>query len=312
MKKFIKSLAILFVLFFGLAIFLLSNRVGGFRAFTVMSGSMEPAIDVGSLVITQYAHPASLEKGDVITFIRPSKEREFITHRIIDIKNKENLAIFKTKGDHNNSVDSWVLAGGGVVGKVVYSVPYLGYLLSFSKTKLGIALFILIPAFIIIYSEVTNIISLLKKRESASALATEGKLLSLLFALAVISSATVQPSRALLSDTVRLTGNKFTVVLAPHNSECGNNTSIEISNNAAESINNVNVSTNCTTIINQSTSTVINNIVESNTSTGSNQANNHTTSTSVISGSVQSNITVINSGGVNTIGKITPTPHLEP
>ncbi|HUQ85836.1 MAG TPA: signal peptidase I [Candidatus Limnocylindrales bacterium] len=293
MKNLIKFLLLGVVLFFGISIFLLSHHIGGFRAFTVMSGSMEPAIGTGSLVITKSIHPDNLKLSDVITFIRPSRDREFITHRIVDLSKSKDLTIVKTRGDHNNSNDPWVLAGGGVVGKVVASIPALGYILSFTKTKIGIALFILIPSVIIIYMEISNIFNLIKFRKARTFIAREGQTLFILLPISMILSGHLQPTSALLSDSANLTVNKFTVVSKPDASDCGEDTNIEISDNGAGSNNTVDVSSNCMTVINQTNNTSVNNAINTVSYTGNNIILNTTSHNSTaITGNINTNISV--------------------
>ena len=60
---------------------------------------------------------------------------------------------YRTKGDANNDVDAGLTLHSQVIGKVVYKLPILGYLVSFVKTQLGFTLLIVIPATVIIYSE---------------------------------------------------------------------------------------------------------------------------------------------------------------
>ncbi len=295
MKKIIEIFLIIIVILFGTAFSLISNRIGGWRGFTVMSGSMEPSITTGSMVIVKNVNPQLLKKGDVITFKRPSKENEFITHRILALSNKKDLSILKTKGDHNKEIDPWVLAGGGVVGKVIYSIPYLGYLLVFAKTKIGITFFILIPAFIIIYLEVINIFNLLKNRKNNVSYASQTQSLTILLFISLLSYSAFQPANALLSDSASLTANKFTVALQEHPAQCGDDSNIEISGNGAGSNNAVSVNSNCSTIINESNNTTITNAVNSNSSTGNNQVINNTGSNSTITtGNVNSNISIQN------------------
>lgn len=206
-KKTLKIISILFIATFGIAFLILSTPWAGYRAFSVMSSSMEPALKTGSLIITK--HSPTLSSGDIITFINPAaKQREFITHRIQKIENDKGFVRITTKGDKNNSLDSWVLAGGGVVGKVVFSVPYIGYFMSFLKSKAGIIIFILLPALYIIFDEGRLLVSFfLKKKQPPVPLKT----LSLLFIGVLGLGLFVSETRASLSDSVILSYNSFTV-----------------------------------------------------------------------------------------------------
>jgi signal peptidase len=144
-----------------------------FRLFVVQSGSMEPTIKTGSLVIVQ--PQSQYKKNDVITFkIQPEADIKnpnlLITHRIFDIKDVGGQTFFITKGDANNAPDMEERPIGNVLGKVVFSIPYLGYPVGFAKTQTGFILLIVIPATIIIYSEAITI-----KNETAKLLAKRRK-----------------------------------------------------------------------------------------------------------------------------------------
>ena len=171
MKKIIRNSLIGLLLIFGGFFLILESQIGGFRLFIITSASMEPAIDTGSLILTHYTHPTKLQRGDTITFTAPTKEREFVTHRITSVSHQQNLSIFKTKGDNNKNEDSWTLAGGAIVGKVITDIPYLGFLFSFMQSKIAILLFILLPAVYIIIDEISIIIATIKahkKKKSVS------------------------------------------------------------------------------------------------------------------------------------------------
>jgi signal peptidase len=167
MKYLLRIIVIYFVIFVSLVLFVLSNQIGGWKAFIVSSGSMEPTIPTGSLVVTRYTHPSTLHVNDIITFIAPTREKPTVTHRIVRVIKKETLTTFKTKGDNNKAEDTWRIAGGGVLGKVVMTIPVLGYFFSFIQTKWGILLFILFPAVYIILDEVTTIIKVVKNARDA-------------------------------------------------------------------------------------------------------------------------------------------------
>ncbi len=210
MKNILKNFAIIIVLTLGGFLFLLSNHIGGFRAFTVMSASMEPRIATGAIVITQSIFPKDLAIGDVIIFLRPGNANEFITHRVNKKIQTEGLTTFKTKGDNNQTSDRWIVAGGSVIGKVIMTIPYLGYVLSFSQTKIGIALFILIPAFFILLDELNTLLKLFTNRKKKSIPITSETAM-IIFFMGILLNFSMRPSPALLSDSVSLSDNQFTV-----------------------------------------------------------------------------------------------------
>jgi len=126
--------------------------IGGIQSFTVLSGSMEPTVPVGSIIFTQKF--PSYRINDVIAFKR---NNIVVTHRIVDIEDKNNILYYKTKGDANNTVDTDLVSNFDILGKSFYYVPYLGRFVFFMKTIPGFLIFIVFPALIYIILEIFNI-----------------------------------------------------------------------------------------------------------------------------------------------------------
>lgn len=138
------------------ALVVLSSKYGllGFRLYSVRSGSMEPSLAKGSLVLVREKAPVN--EGDIITFYTGFKNNT-VTHRVIKIQREKDLVFYQTKGDANNAPDSVKVAADRVVGKVVGSAPYLGYIVAFTQTLIGVVLLILVPSLIIIIDEGTKL-----------------------------------------------------------------------------------------------------------------------------------------------------------
>ena len=105
--------------------------VFGYTQLCVLSGSMEPAFSAGDLVIIHKEKDYS--PGDIITF---RDEGSFVTHRIIETADGG----FITKGDANSTADRETVRADQIEGKVIFTIPWLGSILSFFKTPLGILL----------------------------------------------------------------------------------------------------------------------------------------------------------------------------
>ena len=123
----------------------------------VKSGSMEPAIPTGSLVVVKPSPSFSYGVGDVITFGADTKTEVPTTHRIVAVEGAGSERIFITKGDANEDIDQESVALREVVGKVLFSVPGAGYVLAFAREPLGFALLVGIPAGLIILEELLTI-----------------------------------------------------------------------------------------------------------------------------------------------------------
>ncbi|MEA2449817.1 MAG: signal peptidase [Thermoleophilaceae bacterium] len=117
----------------------------GMRSFTVLSGSMEPVLDVGDVVVAKPVVATDLRVGDVITF--PDEERrELVTHRVRSIHLAGSRAAIETRGDANSASEHWSVAADGRVGRVAYHVPLVGYALVWTHGRLARLLLIVIPA----------------------------------------------------------------------------------------------------------------------------------------------------------------------
>jgi len=128
---------------------------GNIEVLTVLSGSMEPAIHTGSVVVIKPV--SSYTVGDVITFGARTKTDVPTTHRIVKTRVEEGDMVFTTKGDANNSADNQEVIEKDVIGKVYVSIPFLGYLIDFVKRPFGLMLVIVIPAVVIVYDQMRRI-----------------------------------------------------------------------------------------------------------------------------------------------------------
>src|SRR6056297_1319679 len=125
---------------------------GNLKFLIVESGSMEPTIQTGAIVMVK---PASdYEIGDVITF---KKGEETVTHRLHDMEVVEGQTYFVTKGDANNAPDSEGIHPQAVIGKVLLDIPYLGYVVDFAKKPVGFLAVLVLPALVIIGDEIRKI-----------------------------------------------------------------------------------------------------------------------------------------------------------
>ncbi len=166
--KILKIIYSIFVAFIVLIAALLIVSVlpitGNYKIMTVISGSMAPAIKMGSVVVVKPASDYKIE--DVITFGPYSKTKAPTSHRIYDIKVVDGQPVYITKGDANNAPDTREIQKKDVLGKVLFDIPYLGFAVDFAKKPMGFALIIIVPAAIIIFDEIKKIIYEVKKKKT--------------------------------------------------------------------------------------------------------------------------------------------------
>jgi len=156
MKKVAKNFGIaLIILLMTAAVLMFLAPRFGWSVDAVFSGSMEPELKVGSVVVTRPVEPEEIRAGDIITFYSPLSER-LTSHRVIAVEEASALH-FLTNGDANEDADPFVVPAQNVVGKVCFHIPYFGYASQFVKTPFGLLLTICIPGLIIIAMEMRNI-----------------------------------------------------------------------------------------------------------------------------------------------------------
>jgi signal peptidase len=109
--------------------------VVGYKPVAVYSGSMQPKIPVGGLVLDRAILAKEVRVGDVITFTDPYVKGRLVTHRVIDILQTPRGLAYRTKGDANPGRDPWTIRLAGQVGRVSFSVPVAGYVLYYAHTR---------------------------------------------------------------------------------------------------------------------------------------------------------------------------------
>ena len=121
-----------------LAILLVGVRLIGLQPYVVLSGSMEPTYHVGSLVYVKDVDYKELTVGDPITFM--INENTVVTHRIIEVlvdeEDPDTIRYF-TQGDANNAPDGTSVHYRNIIGKPVWTIPYLGYVSNYIQTPPG-------------------------------------------------------------------------------------------------------------------------------------------------------------------------------
>lgn len=168
MKKIFKAfyyLIVIFILIIALALIISILPIpSNIKILSVLSGSMEPTIHTGSVVVIKPSTQYRID--DIITFGPSKGSRTPTTHRIYDIRLQDAQPIFITKGDANNALDVKEVAQSEVLGKVLFSVSLVGYVIDFAKKPVGFILIIIIPALAIIYDEIRKIYAEIKKKKT--------------------------------------------------------------------------------------------------------------------------------------------------
>lgn len=166
-KKSFKSILIVILVVLTSAMIFTSNKLKvPYKIYTVESGSMQPTLHQGDLIVTKES--VTYTSGDIVTFApaTATKKYQAITHRIIDTKEINGTTLFTTKGDFNKAADIDPLYKNQIIGRFVFKIPLVGYFISFLRTMLGFIIIIVIPTTILIYQEILGILNVIQtKRE---------------------------------------------------------------------------------------------------------------------------------------------------
>ncbi len=145
LKRIMEIIAI--ILIYNIILIIVSSIDGkdfcilGYKAYIVDTNSMEPTINVGDIVIVKKVKEDKLKQGDVITF---TEEGEVITHRITKVETEEIGTQYVTKGDNNNTEDTFKIRYNDIIGEEILTIPRLGKTVQILDSKIIILIIILI------------------------------------------------------------------------------------------------------------------------------------------------------------------------
>ena len=111
-----------------------NTHIFGISVFNIVSESMEPILDKNDLVFVKKCDVSELKEGDIITF---EQDGRIISHRIIDIINRNEIIKFETKGDNNDIADPDKVSEEQIYGKVLYRVKKIGQAVGYIQNARG-------------------------------------------------------------------------------------------------------------------------------------------------------------------------------
>lgn len=124
------------------------SLVPGYTSYIVVSNSMEPTIDRGSIIYVQATD--DYQPGDVITFVEDDRT---ITHRIVGTTANGYL----TKGDANDLRDEWHVTEQQIIGELIIVIPLYGYVIQIAKTPIGYVMLVFLPSVLLIGTELRDL-----------------------------------------------------------------------------------------------------------------------------------------------------------
>lgn len=113
----------------------------GIKTYVIVSGSMQPKLNIGDIVVVKNVKENELRVGDIISF---REEQSVITHRIIELVEENGKIKYKTKGDNNNTEDKRMVSIDEIEGKVIASIAYIGKIALLLQGKIALMIIIII------------------------------------------------------------------------------------------------------------------------------------------------------------------------
>ena len=129
--------------------------LGGYSTFRVVTGSMEPTISTGAILLCKDTEIEKIEKGDIICYRSKAAEiyGSTVTHRVVAVQEDEAGTIYlETRGDANFSSDPHLVEDKDLIGKVTWysgKDNILNVILSFLTGKAGFLLCIVFPVLLV-------------------------------------------------------------------------------------------------------------------------------------------------------------------
>ena len=130
-------------------------NLGGFMMFRVVTGSMEPTIPVGGLLLTRQVEIESIQVNDIICFRTQVSEiwGKIVTHRVVGIEQTQlGTLLLETKGDANLVADGYYVDSTNFVGKVIWHTKdgsVMAGVLSLFTSKIGFLGCIVFPCLLL-------------------------------------------------------------------------------------------------------------------------------------------------------------------
>jgi len=126
-------------------VFAVPQTVGADHGFVILSGSMEPAVSPGDVVIVDAS--ASVAAGDVITF--DDGNAIPTTHRVVDVVDGQ----YVTQGDANENADAQPVPPDAVLGRVTLTIPLIGHVILWVNTPTGYVSLVVLPLVLLLATE---------------------------------------------------------------------------------------------------------------------------------------------------------------
>jgi signal peptidase len=153
-----------------LAIAVLIPRIAGATPYVVLTGSMQPRMPPGTLVVVRPVKPADIGIGSVVTYQLKSGKPAVVTHRVVAMGfDGKGRRLFHTQGDANNAPDAKWVRPVQIRGERWYWVRYLGYVTTYITGGQRHIALVATVTFLLGYAAVMFYKAIRDRRQSTSA-----------------------------------------------------------------------------------------------------------------------------------------------
>jgi len=113
--------------------------------YVVSSGSMIPTLNIGDVIVVRDGRSfEGVQVGDIIVFHEPSSKDKVIVHRVIQIQEEGKIRTLRTQGDNNPSPDRWQVLERDYLGRVIFTIPYVGRITGWLQPPLNYLIIVII------------------------------------------------------------------------------------------------------------------------------------------------------------------------
>lgn len=155
-------LALVLVVVIPFVIYAVPQVVGAESSYVVLSGSMQPTMNPGDVVVVDDVAASDIETGDIITFQR-GEGNSPTTHRVVEVLQDGETPVFRTAGDNSESPDQQPVTPAQIEGRVPeiagmpFVIPMIGYVIRFAATQNGFLLLVAVPVGLLFVTELWSL-----------------------------------------------------------------------------------------------------------------------------------------------------------
>lgn len=172
-----KTASVLLLLVFAVGIYVFISvltsgskvpSIFGYSFLKVSSGSMEPELETGTVIIVKKIKADAVKEGDIICFYSRDPQIFGIpnTHRVSEIGEENGERVFITKGDANHIADEQPVHGEDIVGIYFSTVINSAKIASVIKSRQFYFFVLLIPLCLVVFFEALNVSKAVKARKT--------------------------------------------------------------------------------------------------------------------------------------------------